>query len=182
MKFTKTTSTIQAPITAGIKGILAFLENLLVEIPHLQSFTVNHLGEVTYVWFAPESKETETVPEFLTELTTPYEMLRRVEISEVLSETPGPASMFYTLFRECAVERLLPVCFVIGPESKLPSWLQQANTPAEALQRFTFGGCQVLVDENLPDDCLVLFASHARTAHYTDACKAYKIALVFGVE
>ena len=181
MKFTKVTSTVQAPITAGIKGILSFLENLLVEIPHLQSFTVNHLGEVTYVWFAPENKEIGTVPEFLTELTTPYEMLRKVEISEVLSEEVGPAAMFYALFRNCAIDRLLPVCFAIGAESKLPEWLQLADTPVEALQRFTFGGCQVLVDENLPDDCLVLFASHARTAHYTDACKAYKIALVFGV-
>lgn len=172
MDFVERTDSVDVPKNSGLKGLLTLLSALLSEIPRVKEVVIRSTGKVDYTWYAPSEGDQPKL-NVTFESLLPWAIVRNTPLKE---ETPPEPNMgVYSLFRACHRDRLYPICFVTGSDTKLWDWLLAIGVPMEPSD--TFFGYPLLQDREVPDDVLILCASFARTTQISDTYRSYKITM-----
>jgi hypothetical protein len=189
MEFVEVSNSIDIPRAAGVKGLVKTIEAVLHEIPRVKSLSVNTAGKLTYVWYAPKDVVGDNPTDMLEDKLslgelTPYAVLRGKPILEVLPKCTGLA-VFVELFHAMNVDRLYPICLVVGTMSLLPAWARHYGLDDSYTRLFESAvvsdarlfGVPIVSDRHIPDEVIILCASYARTEDVEDTYRAYKLVL-----
>lgn len=181
MEYIERTDSLTIPANTGISGVLRTIKELLTEIPHVKELRLNHKGLLAYTWYAPTGAAESPLQVSFEDLQ-PYAIIRNVPIREVVRTPPEGSTaasqqeLFLALFMECQADRLYPICFVVGADSIFWEWVSSL-TGLRLPSASTFFGHSVLTDRAVPDDTLILCASHARSQQIEDTYGVYKICM-----
>ena len=173
MDYEERTDEAEVPKNTGLPGLFKLLGGLLNEIPRVKEVVIKSNGKVRYTWYAPHDAP-EKVLQMQFDSLKPYAVIRNTNLLEV---TPRmPYMILSSLFMACDRDRLHPICFVSGAETKL--WkLLVAHFGIEYENAESVYGYPLLLDKDVPDDALILCASFARTNQLADTYRCYKVLL-----
>jgi len=167
---------ISVPAGTGVGGFLASIRRVL-ELPGLQEIHVNRRGVVSYSRYAQDDEKFEGEDFFKPSLDglLPSHLIRHIPLTELdVEDKTASTSLGFMLFH-VAIAGLIPNFFAISPNSTIWDWHKTSTGMDVGLFREVLYGVPVLIDQDIPNESIVLFAGEVATKVLVESTRAYKI-------
>lgn len=163
---------MEVPRAVGIAGYLKVIQGLL-ELPRVQEIVVK-AGVVSWRRFR---KPDEPHRELGVDLDTllPSSVIRSRSVIELQPVVESAAVTVAQMFAQVHMDGFNPVSFVGGQASNFFSW--HARTTGVMLAKTEMYGLPFLLDNQIPDEALILCAAYGRRAALVDTVQSYKVTI-----
>lgn len=173
-EYRKVTASIDVPKGTGVAGCIELVRGILSK-SRVQEVIIK-AGNISYSRFIREGEHEDPLQIDLSTLM-PYHVIRNAELEElVCSADDAPVMVLGMLFSITSTERLNPIAFACSPVLGLNDWLKKGENFLEVKNGELFG-LPVLLDQNIPDDALILCTGYQRRGELIDTVKSFKVAI-----
>jgi len=176
-EYVEVTGEVEVPKNTGKEGFLKAIKDIL-QLPRVQGITIDARGRIEYRHYAVKG-EAYAPLEVSFDTLQPYAAIRNSTVIELTVVDPNAAIAVGKLFQQAEADRLCPVAFVGGANSRFWLWYSLTTGLASATKE-ELHGVPFLIDRHLDDSMLVLCAAYTRTAALIDTQRSYKLAIPTG--
>jgi hypothetical protein len=168
-EYQKVTGQVDVPKNTGVEGFLRTIKEIL-NLENIQDVHIDAHGKVTYTRYSMGGLDVPVGVDF--EGMEPSAIMRYGSIHEVTGGGP-PHVLVAAMFDQVAVERLVPICWVVGGSSVFWAWYQSSGVQLSSRDRLY--GLPIHFDRGVPDTALILAAAYSRGAATVDCHRFLKL-------